>query len=148
MFACPQVTVAAISKKGWVYAPWKKPSPKTKAVRDPNAKFLFEDNEWATDDATMNRALKSLKMYSFNKDGQNRGERVDEGVSIIHVGQTFRLMVHAHMFEAKKTVEQTVFPTDMEWINEYSMVEVMINPANVGSEFFGFGLVFSCLAKF
>jgi hypothetical protein len=37
------------------------------------------------------------------------------------------------MFEAKKTVEQTVFPPDMEWINEYSMVEVMINPANVGS---------------
>ena len=142
-----------------MYAPWKKPSPKTKAVRDPNAKFLFEDNEWATDDATMNRALKSLKMYSFNKDGQNRGERVEDGVSIIHVGQvcllklvltcillafawltlfimfwqTFRIMVHPHMFEAKKTVEQTVFPGDTEWINEYNMVEVMINPANVGS---------------
>jgi len=87
--------VLAISKKGWVYAPWKKPSPKTKAVRDPNAKFLFEDNEWATDDATMNRALKSLKMYSFNKDGQNRGERVEDGVSIIHVGQVRICLVFA-----------------------------------------------------
>jgi hypothetical protein len=117
----------------------------------------------------MNRALKSLKMYSFNKDGQNRGERVEDGVSIIHVGQvcllklvltcillafawltlfimfwqTFRIMVHPHMFEAKKTVEQTVFPGDTEWINEYSMVEVMINPANVGSAFLCW-FVFAC----
>ena len=77
----------AISKKGWVYAPWKKPNPKTKSVRDPNSKYLFEDNEWATDDATMNRAVKSLKMYSFTKDGQNRGDRLDDAVSIVHVGQ-------------------------------------------------------------
>lgn len=65
----------------------------SKSVRDPNAKFLFEDNEWATNDTTMDRALKSLKMYSFLKDGQNRGERAEDVMSIVHVGQVLVLFV-------------------------------------------------------
>lgn len=44
--------------------------------------------------------------------------------------QTFRVTIQNFMFEAKKTVDQTVFPTGVDWIPEYTMVEIMINPSN------------------
>jgi hypothetical protein len=42
-----QFTVLNIRKKGWVYAPWKKPAKNAKAVRDDSTKELFENGEWA-----------------------------------------------------------------------------------------------------
>jgi hypothetical protein len=69
-----------------------------KGVRDENAKDLFEMGEWAKNDVTMERVGKSLLVYSFNKDGQqSRGDRIDDKISIVAAGQTFRVVLHDHM---------------------------------------------------
>lgn len=114
-----QFTVLNIRKKGWIYAPWydarffpacgvdlradyswisrKKPAKNAKTVRDDNAKELFENGEWARNDITMERVGQSVQMYSFVKEGQARGERVDACVSTISAGQTFRVRLQDFM---------------------------------------------------
>jgi hypothetical protein len=66
-------------------------------VRDETGKDLFESGEWARNDVTMERVGKSVTMYSFIKDGQARGERVEDNVSVIEAGQTFRVMLQDFM---------------------------------------------------
>jgi hypothetical protein len=66
-------------------------------VRDDNAKELFENGEWARNDITMERVGQSVKMYSFVKDGQAKGERLDTHSSIIASGQTFRVRLQSFM---------------------------------------------------
>lgn len=75
----------------------KKPTKVGKVVRDETGKELFESGEWARNDVTMERVGKSVVMYSFIKDGQARGERVDDNVSHIDAGQTFRIMIQDFM---------------------------------------------------
>ncbi len=76
----------------------KKPTGKNaKAVRDDNAKELFESGEWARNDVTMERVGQSVKMYSFVKDGQAKGERLDTHSSQIASGQTFRVRLQNFM---------------------------------------------------
>jgi hypothetical protein len=60
-------------------------------------KELFENGEWARDDTTMERVGKSVIMYSFVKDGQAKGERVDAAMSVIRAGQTFRVRLQDFM---------------------------------------------------
>jgi hypothetical protein len=78
-------------------------------------------------------------MYSFVKDGQARGDRVDDAVSTIAAGQTFRMRLQDFMFEDKKG-GVNVFPSDMESIPAFSVVEIMVNPANQGGYEQGYGL--------
>lgn len=76
----------------------KKPTGKNaKAVRDDTTKELFEHGEWARDETTMERVGKSVLMYSFVKDGQAKGERVDTAVSTVAAGQTFRVRLQDFM---------------------------------------------------
>lgn len=45
----------------------------------------------------MERVGKSVLVYSFLKDGQGKGERVDASVSTICAGQTFRVRLQDFM---------------------------------------------------
>ena len=116
----------------------KKPAKTAKAVRDDNAKELFENGEWARDDITTERVGQSVLMYSFVKDGLSRGERLDECVSVVAAGQTIRVRLQEFMYEEKKG--DNVFPTDLEVIPAFSVIEIMISPANQGGYEQGYGL--------
>ncbi len=88
----------------------------------------------------MERVGQSVRMFSFVKDGQARGERVDAAVSVVSAGQTIRMRLQEFMYEDKK-MNNNVFPSDLEAIPAFSVVELMINPANQGSFDQGYGLV-------
>ncbi len=75
----------------------KSTSKNAKTVRDDSAKELFEHGEWARDETTMERVGKSVLMYSFIKDGQAKGERVDTSISTVCSGQTFRVRLQNFM---------------------------------------------------
>jgi hypothetical protein len=69
-----------------------------KGPRDDTGKELFEMGEWARNDVTMERVGKSVRVYSYAKDGQSsRGERADDKTSIIASGQTIRVILHDFM---------------------------------------------------
>lgn len=129
-------------------------------MRDDNAKELFENGEWARNgepcarppalsllvtrffpraDVTMERVGQSVQMFSFVKDGLSRGERVDASVSTVAAGQTVRVRLQEFMFEEKKG--SNVFPTNLDAIPSFTVVEIMINPANQGGFEQGYGLV-------
>lgn len=88
----------------------------------------------------MERVGQSVQMFSFVKDGQARGERVDSAVSVVAAGQTIRMRLQDFMYEDKKS-NNNVFPTTLDTIPAFSVVEVMINPANQGGFEQGYGLV-------
>ena len=90
-------------------------------------------------DVTMERVGQSVMMYSFVKDGQARGERVEEAVSIISSGQTFRVRLQEFMYEDKKG-GVNVFPSELDTIPAFSVVEIMVNPANQGGFEQGYGM--------
>lgn len=77
----------------------------------------------------MERVGQSVLAYAFNKDGQSKGERVDDLSSLIASGQTYKFRLHDFMFEEKKNMPQ-VFPQDIDVIPAFSVVEVMISPSN------------------
>ena len=165
-----QFTILNVRDRGWMKAPWyacillasvdspdalsahalsydrKKPAGKAgKVAYDENAKYLTEIDEWARNDVTMDRVGKSVLLYSFLKDGQNRGERVDDKITRLEAGQTIKAMLHHFMFENKtsgKGVEgaRNVFPSDIDVIPAYSVVEIAINPANTKGYEEGWGI--------
>lgn len=108
-------------------------------MRDDNTKELFENGEWARNDVTMERVGKSVLMYTFVKDGQGKGERVDGSVSVLSAGQTFRVRLQDFMYEEKKG-GANVFPQDTDCIPAFSVLEVMVTPANQGGYEQGYGL--------
>ncbi len=113
-------------------------------VHDDTAKYLTEVGEWARDDVTMDRVGKSVLLYSFVKDGQNRGERADDKISHVESGQTFNVMLHHFMFENKPSKSgegaRNVFPVGIDVIPAFSVVEVAVNPANTGGYDEGWGI--------
>ena len=126
----------------------KKPagSKAPKVVYDENAKYLTEVDEWARNDVTMDRVGKSVLLYSFVKDGQNRGERVDDKITRLEAGQTIKFLLHHFMFENKSSSKggaegaRNVFPADMDVIPAFSVVEIAINPANTKGYDEGWGI--------
>lgn len=78
-------------------------------------------------------------MFSFVKDGQNKGERSEESSARLEAGQTFRVSLKDFMYEPKKAEEQRVFPGELDAIPAFSVVEVMVCPANTHSFEEGFG---------
>ena len=99
-------------------------------MRDENAKDLFEMKDWARNDVTMERVGQSVLVYSFLKDGQaSKAERLDNNVSLIASGQTFKFRLHSFMFEEKKS-QCNVFPQGMDEIPAFTVVELMISPGN------------------
>lgn len=135
----------------------KKPPPgkaAAKGVRDDNTKSLTEYGEWARDDVTMDRVGKSVLLYSFIKDGTNRGERVDDKISYVEAGRTFKIVLNHFMYEEKKSSSSSakggaapggepnrnVFPSDMDEIPPFTVVEIAVNPANSGGYDSGWGL--------
>lgn len=100
-----------------------KPQP-----RDESAKPLFEMNTWARDDHSMDRVGSSVHMYTFVKDGQSKGERCPEHCCISS-GQTFRVALKDFMFE-EKVKGESVFPSNVEVIEPFSAVEIMISPSH------------------
>lgn len=114
-------------------------SKNQKPIRDDDAKYLFEACEWAKDEVTMDRAAKSVLMYSFIKDGLSRGERVEDNISHVESGQTFNVILHDHLYEEKKggnssngngEASRNVFPSGVDVIPTFTVIEVAINPAN------------------
>lgn len=125
-------------------------SKNQKPVHDDTAKFLFEEGEWARDEVTMDRAAKSVLMYSFIKDGLSRGERIEDKISHIESGQTFNILLHDHLYEEKKVNggggsnnnnsrasggssdggSRNVFPPGVDVIPAFTVVEMALNPAN------------------
>lgn len=87
----------------------------------------------------MERVGKSVLMYSFVKDGQGKGERLDGSVSVVSAGQTFRVRLQDFMYEEKKG-GSNVFPVGLEHIPAFSVVEIMVTPANQGGFEQGYGL--------
>jgi len=82
-------------------------------------------------------------MYSFTKEGQNsKGER-SENFSLVTAGQTFRVALKEFMYESKKkgdkkegdrkSLDNDVFPLDIDVIPQYSVVEIMLNPSHTTS---------------
>jgi hypothetical protein len=136
---CSYACVAVFFGSNLPYPVRKKPAKNAKAVRDDNAKDLFEDGDWARNDVTTERVGRSVKMYSFVKEGQARGDRLDSSVSTIESGQTIRVRLQEFMYEDKKA-GGNVFPLDMEFIPAFSVVELTINPANQGAFDQGYGL--------
>lgn len=120
--------------------PWrndrKKPSGKNaKAVKDDNTKDLFENGDWARNDITMERVGRSVVVYSFIKEGQAKGDRVDSCSSTICSGQTLRFRLQDFMYEEKKgggELMRNVFPSDMDVIPAFSVIEVMFSASNQG----------------
>ena len=96
----------------------------------------------------MNRAGKSVLLYSFLKDGQARGERVDDKISCIESGQTFNIILNEFMYEEKKANtssgakegSRNVFPADLDFIPPFTVVEVALNPGNSGQFDEGWGI--------
>lgn len=86
----------------------------------------------------MERVGKSVLMYSFVKDGQGKGERLDGSVSVVSAGQTFRVRLQDFMYEEKKG-GSNVFPSELDVIPAFSVVEVMINSSNQGAFEQGYG---------
>jgi hypothetical protein len=90
------------SRGGWLTHACRKNVPKgkaaTKGSRDDTGKELFEMGEWARNDVTMERVGKSVRVYSYAKDGQSsRGERADDKTSVVASGQTIRVILHDFM---------------------------------------------------
>jgi uncharacterized protein involved in tellurium resistance len=68
-----------------------------KSIKDDNTKELFENGEWARNEITTERVGSSVLMYSFIKDGQAKGDRVDSSVSTVASGQTIRIRLQDFM---------------------------------------------------
>lgn len=77
-------------------------------------------------------------MYSFLKEGQNKGERSEDSV-VIESGMTFRVSLKEFMYETKKSEAMNVFPADLDEIPAMSVVEIMICPSNTGGFTEGYG---------
>jgi hypothetical protein len=84
----------------------------------------------------MERVVQSVRVYTFLKDGNNKGLRQDD-YAVLAAGQTLRFMMQDHMYESKA---DPVFPTDLEWIEAFQVVEVMLNPSNSVAFDGGWGL--------
>jgi len=122
------MTIIAIAKEGWCYAPWKKPKGGAKSARPADAKQLFEVADVA--ERNGQRAMRAMHMYAFEREGKmDKGARNDELVADIAVGMTLRFKIHEFMYEVKtQSARGNVFPTGVEFIPEFSLVEVMILP--------------------
>lgn len=122
------MTVVGITKEGWCYAPWKKPKGSTKTVRSPDAKPLFELADVA--ERNGHRAIRALRVFAFEREGKSdKGARQDELVADIAVGMTLRFKIHDFMYEVK-TGRDNVFPSGIEFIPEFSLVEIMVLPGD------------------
>lgn len=136
------LTVVAIPKEGWCYAPYKKPKKGAKSVRDPDARPLFEVSDIA--DRNGQRAIAALQVYSFKREGKtDKGPRNDEQTAELRVGMTIRFKVQSFMYEKKGGREDSrddVFPPDLDVIPGYSLVEVMVLPGTSESADKNFGL--------
>ena len=120
------MTIIGIAKEGWCYAPWKKPKGGAKSTRAPEAKQLFE----VVDVAERNgqRAMRAMRLYAFEREGKtDKGARHDDMNAEISVGTTLRFKIHDFMYEIK-TGRDNVFPSGVEFIPEFSLVEIMVLP--------------------
>ena len=124
------MTVVAIPKEGWCYAPYKKAKKGAQSVRDPDARPLFEVSDIA--DRNGQRAIAALNVYSFKREGKaDKGPRNDGQTAEIRVGMTIRFKVQTFMYEKKGGRDDSrddVFPPDLDVIPEFSLVEVMVLP--------------------
>lgn len=136
------MTVVAIPKEGWCYAPYKKPKKGAKSVRDPDARPLFEVSDIA--DRNGQRAIAALQVYSFNREGKtDKGPRNDGQTAELRVGMTIRFKVQTFMYEKKGGRDDSrddVFPPDQDVIPAFSLVEVMVLPGTSESADKSFGL--------
>ena len=139
----PCFTVIRVVQPGWCYSPWKKPKAGTKGTRGSDSKPLFEVGRKEQDGPIS--VITSLKMFQFEREGKfDKGPRVDESVCELQVGLTLRYNVQAFSYEEKKGVG-SLFPSDIEFIPEYSVVELVVVPGAVDAARPGYGLKFQTI---
>ena len=133
------LTVVSIVKEGWGYAPWKKPkSNKEKSVRPPDAKPLFEVLDLADDRGL--KAIRSVRGFTFDREGKfDKGARVEDKSFELAVGMTVRFKIQGFMYESRAG-DKNVFPTGLEYLPEFSMVEAMFVAGTTESAAKGFAL--------
>ena len=118
-----------------------KAGAKRSAAVDEGRKELFEQGEWAKNDVTCERVMRSVLVYSFVKDGQSRGERADDKISVIASGQTLRAILHDHMYEEKKGGTSVgVFPANTDVIPPFTVIEVIMTAGNTKAFDEGYGV--------
>jgi hypothetical protein len=161
------MTILAVSKLGWAMAPFKKTKPtagKKAADKDaPKPKPLFEAEELAP----LTKEILSVRLYNFLKANANtdRGDRVDDSVSLLRVGQassssssslsaarpaanrltlarlrqviTFFLTHYAYDEDEKKI---PVFPKGLLTLPAFTVVEIVVSPSHTQSDGFGVNL--------
>lgn len=136
------MTVVAIPKEGWCFAPYKKPKKGAQSVRDPDTRPLFEVSDIV--DRNGQRAIAALQVFSFKREGKSdKGPRNDGQTAELRVGMTIRFKVQTFMYEKKGGRDDSrddVFPPDLDVIPAFSLVEVMVLPGTTESADKSFGL--------
>jgi hypothetical protein len=120
------VTVIGIKKVGWGYAPWKK-SAKGGKTSHGAVQNLFEDPKRL--EKNKEYVFQSIKMYSFPREGKaDKGPRCDDICTTIEVGQTLHFSLQDFMYEAKPKTERNTFPSEVDSIPAFRLVEMVIEP--------------------
>lgn len=116
------MTIVAIKKIGYVYAPWKK-TPKKGEAKEATKK-LFDSPVMVKN--KNEQIYGEVSVYSFSRVGKSdKGPRNDALKGKIEVGQTLHFMLHQFMFE-RKSKGESVFPEGVEFIEPFSMVELVV----------------------
>lgn len=121
-----KLTVVRVHSQGFSKAPYKAPLiPGQKTQQDPNTKPLHEI-------VTLESGQKALRMWSFEKVGQNdKGQRSDPHFDVT-VGDTLTFFVSALSFGRNDTEENSVLPmtlpNDAESIPAHSLLEISVSP--------------------
>lgn len=118
--------VIKIIKRGWVNAPYKRPkasnskSAPPKFEKELNTKPLFEEFNYYGKDA--------LKVYNYAKANSpsDKGPRVDDCFGILCPGQTLTFSM-----KSEYVFKENTFPKDMEMIDAYTMVDLIVIPSSV-----------------
>jgi hypothetical protein len=130
------VTIVAIKKLGYAYAPWKK-NPKGPKSTEPTKKLF--------DSPTMfshghEKTYESISVYTFPREGTfDKGPRNDAMKCQLEVGQTFHFMLSEFMFE-RKGKGDSVFPDGVAAIEPFSLIELVIGAHTQENADKGYGI--------
>jgi hypothetical protein len=142
------VTVVGVATVGRASAPNKKQAGKY--LKQPNTKQLFEpiQNE---------HSLSGVRMFAFRKANSNtdRGDRDDDISAVLTVGQVLTFWVHDFMYQARESIKkdsrggdggrkdaepQTCFPSGIQTIPEFTIVDMHIMTSHNGNLEKGYGI--------
>ena len=131
------LTVVSIVKTGFAFAPWKR------GQKSPDKKDLFGNVQSVRGDSGES-LISSVDVFSFPRVGKDgKGDRIDNVVSTVEVGDTYHFVLHRFMYEKQKDDTGNVFPKDIEAIPPFTLVEIVVDPVEVTNCESGYGLKLS-----